>query len=281
LCSSSSRWRAWIITLLALAARCGSSQSSDPTLVPVSDWAAAQATLMCTKIFSCCSAADISGFGYAGQAACLQTITGQQQMSADSLLALGVVVYDGHAARRCLDEATPLACADFFPYGRPTLSGPSCDQVFTGTLQIGDACGDLDVSCESGDCASGACVVRPCSGVTCDAGQYCDPGTSSCAPVKLAGALCNSDDECDPSEGCRDNTCGPTLAPGVACAKSSDCETGACHAAPTSLPSGVCGAPLADGSACTIAQECASGGCSYAGASAGPVCGPVVCAGTN
>jgi len=270
-----------IATLVVLAARCGGGESSDPTLVPVSDWGGAQAAVVCAKVFSCCNSADSSSLGYPSQGACLQAITSKQQTSAVSLLNLGVFVYDGHAARRCLDEATALSCGNFFPFGRPVLSGPSCDEVLTGTLKIGDPCGDLDAYCESGDCESGACAVRPCSGVSCDDGQYCDPTTNGCVPVKMAGALCTSDVECDPMLGCHDNTCSPTLANGVACAMSTDCAAGSCQPAAASLPNSVCVPPLADGLPCSIASECASGGCSFMGTSGSPVCGQAICAGTS
>lgn len=267
-----------IAPVLVFVASCGTGGNPDPTVVPISDWPAADATVVCARIFGCCGSSDISGFGYPDELACRASIARDEQARVSGALSLGGAVYDEHAARRCLDEAMALSCVDFFPEGRPALSGPSCAMVFQGVGRAGDAC-SVDADCESADCDVGHCVVPPCSNVICAAGQYCDPMTKACVPAKLAGALCAADVECDPLLGCHDGTCGPTLAVGVACGKSSDCTAGSCQPAPTTPPTSVCVPPLPDGSSCSIRSECASGGCSFTAATGKLVCGPIVCAG--
>jgi hypothetical protein len=268
----------WIVLVVALVVTCGGAGNSDPTSVPISDWPAADAAVVCARIFGCCKSSDISGFGYRDEGACRESIASDEEARVGRVLSLGVAVYDEHAARRCLDEAMALSCVDFFPHGRPLPSGPSCTMVFEGVGKVGDAC-TMDADCQSADCRAGNCVVPPCSHVSCAAAQYCDPTTNECAPVKLAGALCASDVECDPLLGCHDGTCGPTLAVGVACGQSSDCAAGSCQPAPTTPPTSVCVPPLPDGSACSIASECANGGCSFRQPTGELACGPVICAG--
>jgi hypothetical protein len=268
--------------LAALVAGCGSGASSaaDPTVVPIAEWASAEAAAVCARVFSCCSSSEIAEFGYPSLAACQQAVASEQAARVARVVASKTSVYDEHAARACLDEVAAQACVDQFPQGRPVLSGPSCGTVFTGVGKAGDVCSD-DAQCESADCESGACLVPPCSGVSCPGGYYCDPTMNACAPIKLAGALCAADDECDPLLGCHDGTCGPTLAVGIACGTSADCAAGSCQPAPTNPPTSTCVAPLPDGSPCSIPTECASGGCSYAGATGGLACGPIVCAGAS
>jgi hypothetical protein len=268
-----------VVMLLALAGGCGGDMVSDPTLVTSSGWGAAQAAVLCAKIFSCCKAGESPGFAFPSEAACRQSIASDQQMKVGPFLALGVTVYDGHAAFRCFEEAAAMSCADFFRYGRPVLSGPSCSKVFTGVRKIGEPCGDLDAYCESSDCESGFCVVRPCSDVRCLDGQYCDPATSGCLPVKAIGTSCSASGECDPSLGCHGGLCGPPRAMGAVCATSLDCAEGSCQPAGGPPGRGICGPPLADGAACSVPSECTSGGCSFVGQTGGPVCGPMVCAG--
>lgn len=266
-----------IVSLLVFVASCGGG-SPDPIGVPISDWAATDAAFVCARIFSCCKSSEIAGLGYTDEVACRAAVTGDEEVRVSRVLRAGVSVYDALAARRCLNEAMALACADFFPQGRPAPSTPSCAMVFQGVGKVGDACSS-DADCRSADCNFGNCVVPPCSNVICAAGRYCDPLTNECVSVKLAGALCSADVECDPLLGCHDGTCGPTLAVGVQCGKSSDCAAGSCQPAPTTLRTRVCVPPLPDGSPCSIGSECASAGCSFTEATGQLVCGPVICAG--
>lgn len=170
-----------------------------------------------------------------------------------------------------------MSCADFFRYGRPVLSDPSCNKVFTVVLEIGESCGDLDAYCESSDRESGYCVVRPCGKASCLDGQYCDPATNDCVPVKGGGASCSASAECDSSLGCHGGVCGAPPSIGAACAASMDCAQGSCQPGGATPGHGICASPLADGAACSLASECASGGCSFVGQTGGPMCGRVVC----
>ena len=270
-----------IVALSASALSLGAcGQRSDATYLASQDWGAALAALACAKIFACCDGAESAFLGYSSEAQCRQVAAPIAQDALNKAVTGFDQVYDGRAARRCLDEAATASCAGFFPNGRPTASGPSCPEVLVGIGKLGDACEDLDVYCQTHYCGSGYCAVRPCSDVTCPAGDYCDPITNGCLPIKAAGIACSADAQCDPALGCHAGICGPPLSAGASCRTSADCAFGSCQPVAGASPAAsICVAALADGAPCLLPSECASGACNYDATTSARFCGPPRCDG--
>ena len=86
---------------------------------------AEQAAINCAKILSCCDATERMKFFYVDEAQC-------RAMQADihsgfiNLVHQGLIVYDGKAARRCLDELKATSCVALFNHPDPNVLWPSC-----------------------------------------------------------------------------------------------------------------------------------------------------------
>jgi len=81
----------------------------------------------------------------------------------------------------------------------------------------------------SENCINGVCVSNPCSGVTCDNGQYCVGGTcvSSCSGVE-----CAATERCELGQ-CVENPCGRACPSGQVCNDDSGtCQPNPCTGAP-------------------------------------------------
>ncbi len=261
---------------LLLSPGCGSS-AVDPTVVPAASFGSALAAVECAQIFGCCDATERGHWGYSDEAQCRQVRGTKEQMDLDQLLAIGWVTYNGKAARSCLDESLAAGCANIQANASVGIRGTSCPDVTHGTGKLGAPCEDLDLICESSNCLplSGTCgPPRGCPGA-CDAGQFCDGLTDTCAPLKADGATCGGNSQCESPSVCRTGVCGPPLPDGALCSVAADCASASCvHSSSTSA---ACGPPLPDGSPCTVTTDCASGGCTGTAGSA--VCGPRFCDG--
>ena len=265
--------------LLAAWAGCGSSLPADPTVIPLGSWGREVAAVECAQIFGCCDATERMKWGYADETQCRQMIAAKQQMDLSQIVSMGLVTYDGKAARSCLDEATAAGCTQIQANAIVGVIGPSCPKVTHGAGKQGSPCEDLDFICESSNCdpGSGTCAPpRPCWQVTCDPGLYCDASLPGCTPVKTDGTPCGGNAECTSPSVCIAGVCGAPLQDGAACSSDSDCAIGSCvHTGPTAT---ACGPRLPDGSPCVLTTDCASGGCAST-ATGGAVCGRRFCSG--
>jgi hypothetical protein len=79
--------------------------------------------------------------------------------------------------------------------------------------------------CKAGEkCKDGACVKDQCSGVTCGAGQACNPNTGKCGPDLCAEKTCSGMTRCDPGSGrCIDDMCHV-----IQCPSGTTCMQGNC-----------------------------------------------------
>lgn len=108
--------------------------------------------------------------------------------NSDDLLARGTVGYDEAQAATCLGEIQDLGCGLLIQ-----ATPPSCRQVLTGTIAIGETCS----------------VSPECVGDTyCDS-PSCPTSMGTCATRKANGAACDEDDECVDGLVCEDDSCGP------------------------------------------------------------------------
>lgn len=286
---------------------CSVGSSGDPNgngepPVASEDYLAAFHRVFCDTVGPCCTSAGIA-FDWE---TCFQTA--QQSGGFLPELENPAFVYDGDAARRCLNsfKARIEACE---PYD-DTKPDAGCDEVFKGTLTVGQPC-QRQEECSSGLCDIKAqkCVAewplfpragegQPCDS-ECDArseGTYCDTfklelqaGTAAC--YEADGLQCDRSGpaelgECRPIaklgetcyggrclEGYCDSTttCSPLRGPGP-------CDTGeACGIDRTCFGLGVdtpgeCRPPAPDGAPCWRAGDCLNGSC-RAGDDTQPLCG--------
>ncbi len=185
------------------------------------------------------------------------------------MVAAGTVVYDDAQAQACLAAIDALGCAVL---GDPATKAAiaTCAAVYTGVLAAGDAC---------------------TASVECQAGNFCDVATGTCAALRAAGDPCATSDECShraSADICDTDVaaCGPRRADGAACVASAECASSLCDggvcvsavadyfgvdrcvnvlAGAPVAPAGPCGAggPLCeDDEACATGADCMSGFCS-------------------
>ncbi|MEZ4380885.1 MAG: Dickkopf N-terminal cysteine-rich domain-containing protein [Nannocystaceae bacterium] len=150
----------------------------------------------------------------------------------DAAVDNGSVVYDGEAAKQCLDSIRESTCSgDIFGADADT---DACDQVFTGTVDNGGACWFSEQcvsgSCDLGDCVEacceGTCIATPpdvgvgedCTGAAnCVSGSYCDFNSGLCAAAIGDGGTCGSDYECATDLYCLGGVCKASLPEGASC----------------------------------------------------------------
>ncbi len=175
------------------------------------DFAALDVAQACRLTSDCCAA---SGF-VLDMATCadifnrVKGLAGELEGATAAIVAGPNVVYDDVAATQCLNAIAGLGCGDIDAASyKPMIE--ACFSVYTGTLPAGSTCAAT---------------------LECAPGNYCDPATGACAPLKLAGDACVSADEC--------------AYRGVG---------GACDA-------GLCVGARPDGDACVVGLECSSGLC--------------------
>ena len=151
------------------------------------------------------------------------------QTGINDAVASRLVLYDGKAARRCIDETAAYDCLHL-PDVPGNLLGPSCRKVAPGSQPAGAPCEDLDGICQSEVCNGTCGAPGPCWNVTCDPGQYCEPTLPGCAPVKADGAACLDNSECAAPSVCMSAThvCSPPLPDGAACGRRGDCASAEC-----------------------------------------------------
>lgn len=114
----------------------------------------------------------------------------------------GTVVYDGGAARDCADAIDALGC-DLATGVMPT----ACDEVLTGTLDLGATCSINeecagDAYCEGDSCpmTSGLCAAAAAAGATCSEAGQCASGLT-CVGGTYNMATSNSGGPCEGATG--------------------------------------------------------------------------------
>jgi hypothetical protein len=213
----------------------------------------------------------------------------------------------------CTATSTGCACVTSADCPRTNLCAgvPTCDPTKLTCLPGTPVdCSALNDACHVGSCSptTGQCVATPrADGTTCDDGDLCTSGPSSCqagvckgtnpvtctasdqchdagtcnsatgicsSPAKTNGTGCNDGNACTKTDSCQGGVC--TGASAVVCAASDQCHSaGTCDTS-----SGVCSNPAKtngstcdDGSLCTKTDTCQGGVC--AGGS------PVTCAASD
>jgi hypothetical protein len=221
--------RLWVCLL---AAGCGGGGGS----VTIDNLGTELAKMSCSKIFECCTSAEVmqqfNGITYNGQPITTEAqcegfagglfagfLTPQYKDS----IAAGRIEYDGDAAQACIDAAANLSCSAY-----SMLSGHEsvhCEKPFIiPKVADGGGC-TQDYECISNNCegatvdpngpdTDGMCKPVPtegqdCTG-TCGQGLYCGYDQTAmketCQPVKPNGTMCDVSSECA-SGTCTSGTC--------------------------------------------------------------------------
>jgi hypothetical protein len=253
-------------TLLGLAgvllsAGCHSSEGGPP--VPLDDLARLLADALCSNIGPCCQEGGFAHDPVLCQAAAENEMRQEieQRRSAN-------IVYDGDAARACVDAYTAMAkaCHD------EGAIGNACRFVFVGALQPGQPCTD------NIECAAGASCQRASDGgparctkstlVHGKKGEGCwatcteDDGGSSCG---FGGSGNGGNATCYTNDGlyCDARTFACTQMPaldepctaGTSCAGEAFCDNGVCTAKRTSGSCGELNNGCAEGVYCEMASR--------------------------
>jgi hypothetical protein len=192
------------------------------------------------------------------------------------------VVYNGAAARACIDSYANATCDQTDAAGRITPA--TCDQIFSGTVGDGGPCVNghecvsqncfipvCTVACCAGTCMGGEAPVRAKQGETCTSlpcveGSYCDFTSSTCAPLFTAGTACTQSFQCAYGTGCigSPKQCQSLPKLGDPCPDQQCRDDGlVCNA------SGVCARLGLPGDACTTDADCSH----FYGCSPSHVCG--------
>jgi hypothetical protein len=196
--------RRWLVLCGALSSACGGGGA-----IPVDEIAATTVDVECQVDVRC-------GY-YPDVATCKSIVSPLAAQVADEVKA-GRVIYDGAAARTCLDAIGALSCKKSDLFQQPS----ACDDAYKGTAAEGESCTTGEV-CLSGTCLKVACAasVACCAG-TCgavrtvvDAGGDCKGSTKSCA----TGLFCGDD-------GQGGQVCQPRRALGAPCAAGLQCAAG-------------------------------------------------------
>jgi hypothetical protein len=202
------------------------------------------------------------------------------------------------ACQRCDGPGNGGVCAAFAGAAstgteHDTCTGTNaCDPSGACKKKKGQACA------AGSECVSGACVDGVCCASACNqACEVCNatPGTCTAAPKGSSGrgscgvgacdgtshvcsTSCTTDADCSATGWCKAGTCTATQAPGGACARDRQCQSGSCR-------DGVCCDKACNGAceACTKAKGAtADGTCTTLPASAKPAaCGGYACSGTS
>lgn len=190
------------------------------------------------------------------------------------------VVYDGGAARACIDSYANATCDTTDAAGR--ITPVACDRVFTGTLGDGDACVNgheclsqncfipiCTVECCAGTCMGGEKPVRAklgeaCSTLPCTEGSFCDFSSMTCTALYVQGTACVASFQCAFGVGCAGSPkqCQPLPKLGEACPDNLCRDDGQICSA------GTCARIGLPGDACATDADCSH----FYGCSASHVC---------
>jgi hypothetical protein len=208
---------------------------------------------------------------FADVATCLGAYTGFHFAIDDSVIAeidAKEVVYDGNAARTCVDSYANATCDTTDAAGRITPT--ACDKIFTGTLADSASCVNGH-ECLSQVCNIPVCVVACCAGtctgsdiphraklgeactsLPCEQGSYCDFTSMMCVALYPAGTTCTGSFQCAYGTACAGTpkTCMALPKLGEAC------PDGMCRDDGQVCTGGTCVRVGLPGDACTVATDC-------------------------
>ena len=226
--------------LMTAAAGCGSSGSGGP--IPFSQFEP-------TSVAAACHLEVLCG-RYPDQATCLSSEQTRPHLY-DTLgvdIASGKVIYDGSAARTCLDAVNALSICNRSTYSSFSAVDPTCSAIFTGTVAPGGACFFSEECAGQGTCAS------PCYGDACCAGTCASTTVALGDACSFVGAVCVS------GTSCSGGTCQVLPGEGAPCGAPNypnDCVSPLYCDSTTST----CKAPVATGGPCRTelgSYDCAS-----------------------
>ncbi len=197
--------------MLVALGGCSSSGGGGGGTVALTDFASESAKVSCHRIYTCCDATERTDNSAPGptEADCVTAVTAQLADRATAIQAgvdAGRITYHGDRARKCLDNAAALSCADWGVNFNMRYV-PDCGHVADGTVAMGGAC-TLDEECASAFCGPTGCAARGALGEACTSptgcqdGLYCPVSAGDhCATVAAIGA------ECQVSVSCQNNSC--------------------------------------------------------------------------
>jgi hypothetical protein len=198
--------------------------------IPIDDLATSVRAANCRAAAACGDAPS--------QATCEASISLTRDPDLNAVVAAvrrGTVVYDGDAARQCVDGLGQGCVAAL---GAP----PSCAEAFHGTVAPGGAC-QVSYECISSVCDA-PCVSGCCVGV-------CAAGT---AKVSAGGACASGGGSCVDGAFCKGGQCVADLAIGATCAPDDVCQQPALCSATTG-GTGVCTAGADRAGACAFIRN--------------------------
>ena len=160
-------------------------------------------------------------------------------------VAAGTAVYDGQAARACIDAFKRFTSCKATQIGDPQRSLAVCGRVFLGTVPPGGACFFNEECADLGRCARLDCTMPGCCAGTCVARP---------APIPIGGYCTNSvDEECVEGTVCSNasQACEVPLAPGAPCTDSDTCVVPyECRNIDSATLMGTCTPPPGPGQPC-------------------------------
>ena len=171
---------------------------------------------------------DVRCQNYPDQATCLASLQTQPHffdtMVAD--VASGKVIYDGVAARACVDAINSLSSCPRNAFSMLDARTAVCNKVLTGTVAVGGACFFREECLGGGNClTTGNCVSSyECCAGTCQTPPVSVPVGGDCSvydpSVCPAGTSCLT----DPTSG--KSTCRVPVGAGGSCSSSPSCAAG-------------------------------------------------------
>jgi hypothetical protein len=198
---------------ITLLVGCGGSS------VGIEDFPQKYAQTLCKKNFDCCDASELAGKTMSTCVTDNQTVIGILVAEINSSQAQGRASYDAKQSGTCIDSLNAMTCDEF----KQGIGGnmAACMAFIMPKVAQGGAC-TQGFECTTGNCegaetdpvVDGMCVAAPvlagvgqsCAANACADGAYCD-ATSTCQPVKAAGAACTDDNECVNTCNTTTNTC--------------------------------------------------------------------------
>lgn len=275
---------AWVA---AVATACGGSGGSGgDDEVAIGDFSSAYLDALCGAMAECGTAPSV--------ATCKANVGATTFAIATVVadVASGVVIYDGAAAKACIDSLAH-DCKYQGPHA-PAPEDDPCRQMLTGTVATGGACfyyeectgfatcTPTDASCDpSKACCAGTCgapvAAKAKVGETCKANVDCVED-AFCAGGTCKAAATHAGDPCTNDYGCANpmlcdstcylpaatgETCDPTVGAEVACADERDyCAPGPHVCVPRVVAGGMCSSSvLCEGTAsCSRYGMCMAAG---------------------
>lgn len=215
----------------SLLTACGGDDSGSGAIA-LANLGDAMATSYCAKTFECCTMAEteqrFEGAPVTDEASCRMFYAGFfNALAADFQASIdaGKLVYDGDAARQCVNALNAMACTDYARDDDPLSR--ECPDPFMGQVANDMQC-KFDDECQSGYCEGDSQFPAPGT-----------PGTCKAAPT--SGQAC-MDFTCADGLTCENGVCTALKADGAACYDGAECQSGGCNGASQST-AGTCGAP--------------------------------------